>query len=54
VNETLGAEQIEMREVDIGITDGIHTVLRTDIGALKVVTEETDEGAQGARGRRPF
>ncbi|MDC3953734.1 efflux RND transporter periplasmic adaptor subunit [Polyangium jinanense] len=54
-NETLGAEQIEMREVDIGITDGIYTVLRTDIGSLKVVTEETDAGAAGGRGgRRPF
>ncbi len=54
VKETQGAEEIEMREVDVGITDGIHTALRTDIGELKVVTEETDEAAKGQRGRRPF
>ena len=43
-----------MREVDIGITDGIHTALRTEIGDLKVVTDETDEASKQARGRRPF
>ncbi len=44
-----------MREVDIGITDGIHTVLRTDLGGLKVVTDETDEASkQGRGGRRMF
>jgi len=53
-NETPGAEEIEMREVEIGITDGIHTVLRTDIGGQKVVTEETDEATKQQRGRRPF
>jgi HlyD family secretion protein len=52
--ETQGAEEIEMREVDIGITDGIHTALRTDIGDAKVVIEETDEGAKQRRGGRPF
>jgi HlyD family secretion protein len=54
-SETLGDEKIEMREIDIGITDGIHTVLRTDLGGLKVVTDETDDGSKQARGggRKP-
>jgi len=53
-DETPGNEKTEMREVDIGITDGIHTALRTDIGKLKVVTEETDEAQKQAGGRRMF
>lgn len=43
VNETPGAEKAEMREVDIGITDGIHTVLKTDVGSAKIVVDETDD-----------
>jgi HlyD family secretion protein len=47
-----GAEKIEMREVEIGITDGVNTVLKTDLGALKIVTDETDEASKQARGGR--
>ena len=42
-DETPGAEKAEMREVDVGITDGISTVLKTDLGASKFVTDETDD-----------
>lgn len=53
-DETKGSEKIEMREVDIGITDGVSTVLMTDIGSLKVVVDETDDAAKKARGPRMF
>ncbi|APR85200.1 Macrolide-specific efflux protein MacA [Minicystis rosea] len=43
VNETPGAEKTEMREVDIGITDGINTVLKTNVGTAKIVVDETDD-----------
>jgi HlyD family secretion protein len=43
VDDTPGKEKIEMREVEIGITDGIHTVLKSDIGATKVVVDENDD-----------
>lgn len=42
---TPGSEKTEMRVVDIGITDGINTELKTDLGAMKVVTDETDDAA---------
>lgn len=42
-DETPGAEKAEVREVDIGITDGITTVLKTDLGAAKLVVDETDD-----------
>jgi HlyD family secretion protein len=42
-DETPGAEKAEMREVDIGITDGINTVLKTDVGAAKIVVDENDD-----------
>jgi HlyD family secretion protein len=38
-----GAEKAEMREVDIGITDGINTVLKTDLGDSKLVVDENDD-----------
>jgi HlyD family secretion protein len=38
-----GAEKAEMREVDIGITDGINTVLQTDLGGAKLVIDENDD-----------
>jgi HlyD family secretion protein len=41
-DETPGAEKIEMREIDVGITDGINTVLKTDLTA-KLVVDETDD-----------
>lgn len=49
---TPGAEQIEQRVVDIGITDGVHTVITTDLGELKIVTDETDDSG-GKKGRAP-
>jgi HlyD family secretion protein len=42
-DETPGKEKVEPRVVDVGITDGIHTVLLTDLGDAKVVRDETDE-----------
>ncbi len=43
VDETPGAEKAEMREVDVGITDGINTVLKTDLGGAKLVVDENDD-----------
>ncbi len=48
-----GAEKIEPRVVDIGITDGIFTALTTDLGPVKVVTDENDSPSSGGRGRGP-
>jgi HlyD family secretion protein len=45
-DETPGAEKAEMREVDVGITDGVNTVLKTDIGAAKIVVDENDDPAK--------
>lgn len=42
-DETPGAEKAEMKEVDIGITDGINTVLKTDVGTAKIVIDENDD-----------
>ncbi len=42
-SEKPGAEKAEMREVDIGITDGINTVLKTDLGGAKLVVDENDD-----------
>ncbi len=42
VDETPGAEKIEPRIVDIGISDGIHTVVHGELGAEKIVRDETD------------
>jgi HlyD family secretion protein len=43
VDETPGAEKVEPREVEIGITDGITTVLKGDVGGKKLVVDETDD-----------
>ncbi len=51
-NSKPGEEKIEMKEVDIGITDGVNTVLLTDLGAAEIVTDETDEAMKEAGGRR--
>jgi len=53
VDETLGSERIEPRVIEIGITDGIHTVTKVDVGDVKIVTDETDEASKpkGSRGR---
>lgn len=54
-NSKPGEEKIEMREVDIGITDGVNTVLKTDLGVTDFVTDETDEAMrQAGGGRRSF
>src|SRR5262249_47662536 len=41
-DEKPGAEKAEMREVDIGITDGVNTVLKTDLHGAKLVVDEND------------
>jgi HlyD family secretion protein len=53
VDEKPGDEKIEPRVVKIGITDGVTTVLKEDIGDVKIVTDETDEASKpkGNRGR---
>lgn len=53
VDEKPGDEKIEPRVVQIGITDGVNTVLESDLGDVKVVTDETDEASKpkGNRGR---
>jgi HlyD family secretion protein len=51
---TAGAEKHELREVDIGITDGLHTHLKTDLGQVKLVTDETDDAGGKPRQRRMF
>jgi HlyD family secretion protein len=43
VDEKPGAEKAEPKVVDVGITDGINTELLTDLGAAKIVTDETDD-----------
>lgn len=45
---TPGNEKTEMRVVDVGITDGLNTELKTDVGPAKLVTDETDD-AGGAK-----
>lgn len=42
-DETPGAEKVVMKEIDIGITDGITTDLKTDLAGLKIVIDETDD-----------
>lgn len=51
---TPGSEKHELREVEIGITDGLHTHLKTDLGQVKLVTDETDEAGGKPRARRMF
>lgn len=40
---TPGAEKAEARVVDVGITDGVFTVMLTEVGDAKVVTDEADD-----------
>jgi HlyD family secretion protein len=42
-NEKPGAEKAEPRIVDIGVSDGVFTELKTDLGGAKVVLDETDD-----------
>jgi HlyD family secretion protein len=43
VSDKPGAEKAEMRDVDVGITDGINTELKTDLGDAKLVVDENDD-----------
>lgn len=51
---TPGNEQIEPKVIDIGITDGINTEVKTDLTGLSIVKDETDAGAAGQKKRGPF
>jgi HlyD family secretion protein len=52
-DDTPGAEKIEPRVVDVGISDGVHTELKTDLEGAKVVRDETDAaGGPGGGTRR--
>jgi len=53
VDTTLGKEKIEPRVVDVGISDGINTELKTDLADLKVVRDETD-AANPSKKKGPF
>jgi HlyD family secretion protein len=44
-DETPGAEKTEMKEIDVGITDGLNTELKTDLTGAKIVVDETDDPA---------
>ncbi len=48
-----GAEKADARVVDVGITDGINTVILTDLAGSKIVTDETDDpsGKGKSKGR---
>ncbi len=52
VDETPGAEKIEPRTVDVGISDGIWTEVKGDFAEAKVVRDETDAAAAGPGGQR--
>ncbi|MBL9022465.1 MAG: efflux RND transporter periplasmic adaptor subunit [Myxococcales bacterium] len=51
VDETPGKEKIEPRIVDVGITDGIWTEVKTDLEGAKVVRDETDAGPGSGSGQ---
>ena len=42
-DETPGAEKAEMREIEVGITDGTNTVVKTDLTGQKLVVDENDD-----------
>jgi HlyD family secretion protein len=48
-DETPGAEKVVMKEIDIGITDGITTDLKTDLTGLKIVVDETDDPSKKSK-----
>lgn len=52
LDKTPGFEKVEVREVDVGLTDGVNTELKTDLGGLEVVLDETDDAA-AKKGRGP-
>jgi HlyD family secretion protein len=51
VDETPGKEKIEPRIVDVGITDGVWTEVKTDLEGAKVVRDETDAGPGSGSGQ---
>ena len=51
-DEKLGAEKAEMREIDIGISDGINTAIKTDLSGQKLVVDENDDPSK--RGPKVF
>lgn len=53
-DDTPGKEKIEPRLVQIGISDGINTVLKTDLGDAKIVRDETDAAADKGKKRGGF
>jgi HlyD family secretion protein len=53
-DSTLGNEKIEPRVVDIGISDGTYTVLKTDLSGEKIVRDETDAAATAKKKRGFF
>jgi len=48
-DDTQGSEKIEPRVVDIGISDGTYTELKTDLEGAKIVRDETDAVAAGKK-----
>ena len=38
-----------MKEIDVGITDGITTELKTDLSAVKIVVDETDDPSKKSK-----
>ncbi len=50
VDDTPGAEKIEPRVVEIGLSDGVHTELKTDLGDVKIVRDETDAASKKKKG----
>ena len=52
-DETPGKEAIEPRVVEIGISDGVNTELKTDLGTTKIVRDETD-AANPSKKKGPF
>ncbi|NUP06436.1 MAG: efflux RND transporter periplasmic adaptor subunit [Polyangiaceae bacterium] len=53
-DETPGKEKIEPRIVEIGISDGVNTVLKTDLGDAKIIRDETDAGADKQKRKGGF
>lgn len=54
VDDTPGKEKIEPRIVEIGISDGVNTVLKTDLGDAKIIRDETDAGAEKTKRKGGF
>lgn len=53
-DETPGKEKVEPRIVDIGITDGINTVLLSPPPTEKIVRDETDTNPNAQKKKGPF